>query len=67
MGNIVYRRMMCCRYAAACKQANDWIDAVLTDPMGKYAPVDEIIEGYMRKHVVNCEPCREATFQANMP
>lgn len=56
-------------YAAACKQARNYIQAISEDPMSRFtgAPVDDIIEGWMRTHVKACEACKEATFEANMP
>jgi hypothetical protein len=55
-------------YAAACKQAEEEIEAIYLDPMTKYSGVaDEIVEAWMRTHIKACEKCREATFEANMP
>jgi len=56
------------RYAAACENADEEIQAIYDDPMTKHhGMADEIIEGWFKTHIKACEKCREATFQANMP
>ncbi len=55
-------------YAAACRQADEEIEAVYLDPMTKYSGcADEIIEAWMKTHIKACEKCRKATHEANMP
>lgn len=57
------------QYVQACKAAQDYVEALVEDPMtvAMHAPVDEIIEGYMRKHVHACRDCEEASIEASMP
>jgi hypothetical protein len=54
-------------YVPACDRAIKHVDAVLEDPMSKHAPIDEIIEGWMSRHVDQCEVCKQASAEAGMP
>lgn len=57
------------RYAAVCKEARKYERELVEDPMtiAYGAPVDEIMGGYMARHIKTCEACRMASFEANTP
>ena len=56
-------------WPAVCQVAEGFRRDLLEDPMtaGSHAPVDEIIEGWMKKHVGHCAQCRDAYLEANTP
>lgn len=50
-----------------CEEANAFIEGLLEDPMSAGAPLDEIIDGWLKKHVKTCTACQDATVLARMP
>lgn len=52
-----------------CPQVKEYVDNLVNDPMTLYygAPIDDIMSGFARKHVVKCARCREYSNDANMP
>ena len=57
------------RYVAVCKKAREYEQQLVEDPMtvAYGAPVDEIMEDRMARHIKTCEECRMASFEANTP
>lgn len=42
-----------------CPEVSEFKSTLLNDPMSEHAPVDEIIEGWERKHLQNCKRCQD--------
>jgi hypothetical protein len=56
-------------YQPACKRALEYTGSVAEDPLSiAYgAPVGEINDEWMKRHIKDCAECRNATFEASMP
>ena len=58
------------RYVAsdACEVANKYVHDLFEDPMTRATGCgDEILEGWLAKHVKTCAECSVASTEANMP
>lgn len=56
-------------HSSECKEADKYVELVCSDPMtsGMGAPVGDILDGYLKRHIKNCKKCKEATIEANTP
>lgn len=52
-----------------CEEAARYLKALFDDPMTSAmgAPTDDIVRGYLTRHIKTCDKCRTATDEANMP
>lgn len=42
-----------------CPKASKFLGDLFDDPMSEGAPIDDIVEGYERKHRMGCKQCQE--------
>lgn len=56
------------KYTAACAKAQNEVDAILEDEYGKSqgAPLEEIAEEFMKRHIIECPECFGATIRASL-
>jgi len=54
--------------ACDCTTAQDYLQMLSEDPMTTESSCgDEIAEAWLRKHILVCPECAEATIEGNMP
>lgn len=54
--------------AEDCEVAHDYLNSLLDDPMSALCGcMDEIVEGYMRRHVQKCKRCMDVSVEASTP
>lgn len=41
----------------SCPKVRDFSEGLITDPMSKYAPIDEIMERFEQDHRPTCKRC----------
>lgn len=42
-----------------CPEVKRYRSTLLDDPMSQYAPVDDILENWDRKHIQSCQRCQD--------
>ncbi len=42
-----------------CPEVSSYTEQLLGDPMSEYAPVDEILESFNKRHARECKRCQE--------